>query len=380
MKLEMFRSIKFKFTAFFAGTIAVVVLAFGVVALVNNNSLRQPVTEITLDGVVVDNPRIRRFLEENTNVDEIREISKLLRDQAVDQSNRALLILIPTVILAGTAMAFVLSSYLVEPIERVSNKIQKLGSKNLSARVDQEKSSTEVEVLTDRINQLMDELEDAFKAQEQFIGDAAHELRTPLAAMKTHLEVHRQTGKKPSEELVTVVEKLNDQLIYLSEKLLFLNRSHTRNRTDSISLSPVVEDVIEAVEPMADKKKIEIKFEPPKKPVRASIEMDDLVKLVRNLLENAVKYSLEEKVVEVKLSNSKSYAKILIKDQGIGISEADLPNIFDRFYRSDKAVKHDEGSGLGLSIVKKVVQSYGGKIEVTSKIDEGTEFIVQLPI
>ncbi len=374
----MTRSIKFKFTAFFAVTIAVVVISFGLILLVSNNVQLQPIQPVALDDIALNRPGVRDFINRLESAQEIIEISQALRDRAINQMNSALLILIPAVILAGTAAAYFLASYLVEPIEVLANRVTGIGSKNLAERIPKEVSSTEVEILTDRINQLLDELEQAFKAQESFIGDAAHELRTPLAAMKTHLDVHKQSGKKPSVETIQVVERLNNQLIYLSEQLLYLNRSQSQKTSDPVEITGLLEDVVDAISPLAKDKEIEIKTAKLEKGT-IRINPDDFVKIAKNLIENSIKYSDKNSTITLSVLKNSKFMTLKVEDTGSGIEEDDLPKIFDRFYRAADATAVAEGSGLGLSIVKKIVQAYGGKIEVSSKINEGTSFAISLP-
>lgn len=201
--------------------------------------------------------------------------------------------------------------------------------------------------------------------QKDFVSNASHELRTPLAALKSQIEValrsKSMSTKEAKEILKSNLEDVNN-MVSLSNYLLKLNKFQLENNKldfKKVELSKIINKVVK------DKK---IKLDLDKSIVK--VNEDSIYELISILVDNAVKYG-ENKEVIVTLKN-----KVLkIKDNGIGISEADLPHIFDRFYRGDKARSHD-GYGLGLSIAKQIADIHSVKIRVESKLDKGSTFKV----
>lgn len=216
----------------------------------------------------------------------------------------------------------------------------------------------------------LDPISKMVKEQKEFIGNASHELRTPLTSLRTEIEVGLRdkmldlSGAK--KLLLSNLEEVN-KIQRLSNYLLELNRLESGKmnfETKRIDLRKVV---IKAI----GKRKVKTDL---KKTVILGDE-NALIELTTILLDNAFKYSSKNKVVEIK---TKSGGVLEVKDRGIGISEKDIPYIFDKFYRGDKSRTKD-GYGLGLSIAKSIVEKMNGKIKVESKVGEGSVFTVQLP-
>lgn len=221
--------------------------------------------------------------------------------------------------------------------------------------------------------------------QKQFVSDASHELRTPITALKAMLEV---SLRDPKLSLAESKQVLNDaiystnQLKTLSDSLLELNHFHSYASSlnlTSISIKDLMSESVQKIQAKADKKQIIITL----KPIKDKINVDHqkIEELFLILLDNAIKYSPNSSHIKFTVLKTKKNIVFKIIDHGIGISEADLPHIFDRFYRADNARTKNgsEGYGLGLSIAKKIVEAHTGKLEVTSQINHGTTFTISLP-
>ena len=228
----------------------------------------------------------------------------------------------------------------------------------------------------------------SFLQLKQFTADASHELRGPLTAikasvdiMKTHPErIHAKDIKK-----ITAISSATDQIGQLIEDLLFLARTDknvvmpTREKK-SIYLDDILQNIIILLEPFAQKKNITLKSKI-KEGFLVLGEQSQLTRLFSNLLQNALQYTPEGGTVILELNRQSRFAIINVKDTGIGISPEQLPYIFDRFWRADKARSRREGgTGLGLAIVKAIAESHGGKISVTSNTNVGSCFQVRLPL
>lgn len=221
--------------------------------------------------------------------------------------------------------------------------------------------------------------------QQRFISDASHELKTPLTALRTTIEVSLRNPKltlKESKNLLKENLEEIDNLQKLSEALLRMHSYHnldTHLEIKSLQFDKVVAKAIKTIQPLANKS--DIKIFSYLKPVTIKGDETKLVELIMILLDNAIKYSPSKSRVTVMLDENKPGARLQIIDQGRGISKSDLPYIFDRFYKADSSRSHLSYSsfGLGLSIAKQIVQLHQGSITAKSKEGQGTVFTVFLP-
>jgi len=219
--------------------------------------------------------------------------------------------------------------------------------------------------------------------QNRFISDASHELRTPLTALKTSMEVNLRDKDLTLEEAKKIISNNINQvnkLQSLSDNLLELAQYQNNNNHkffETVSLKKIISEAIEKITPLAEKKQISIK----KKLVETQIKVnkDSLNNLFTILLDNAIKYSLNNGRINIFLKKGDKSVTVLVEDNGLGIDKKDLPHIFDRFYRADRARTKD-GYGLGLAIAKKIVNNHNGSIEVKSEIKKDSTFIVKLPV
>jgi signal transduction histidine kinase len=227
-------------------------------------------------------------------------------------------------------------------------------------------------------------IEEAHEAQRRFTADASHELRTPIAAMQTEIEValmdKNLTLGDAKKQLNSNLEELG-HLTSLSEGLLRLARLEDNDLDkSSAGLKPILDSAINRVSQRAAKKTIKIKLNcQPKLSLMADRAI--LEESFVTLLDNAIKYSPSKSDIEINAQKELHNIKITIKDQGAGIDKKDLPHIFDRFYRSDKARNKNktDGYGLGLAIAKKIIVLHDGKISATSRRGNGTVFTILLP-
>lgn len=229
-------------------------------------------------------------------------------------------------------------------------------------------------------------IEEMVEDQKRFISDASHELRTPLTALKTEIEVALKDKKitlQEAKDLLASNLEEADKMHRLSNYLLALSRyqgSDCNVKKSRLNLKESAQKVVDSFETVAVNKRIKIKTKLENVYVVAN-EMS-LSELLTILVDNAVKYSRKGGEVSLKVRKVQKNAMIEVKDQGIGIRSSDIPFIFNRFYRADSSRSKEkvDGYGLGLSIAKAIVESSGGEINVTSKIEEGSVFAVKLPL
>ena len=221
--------------------------------------------------------------------------------------------------------------------------------------------------------------------QKRFISDAAHEIKTPITSMKTNIEVTLRNKKQSVEDLrksaensLEELEKLNN----LASKLLIQSKYQSEHYDTfaQVKLDAILQEVIKKLEILTKEK--DQKLIKNIRPIVINGDIDGIKILLTNIIENAIKYNAKGKNVEISLNTEKNIAIIKVKDYGIGISEKDLPYIFEPFYRADESrskLKHN-GFGLGLAISKEIVEKHKGTIDVTSKVGGGTTVVIKLPV
>jgi len=229
-------------------------------------------------------------------------------------------------------------------------------------------------------------IEKTLEEQKRFIADASHELKTPLTALQTMIEVSLRDKKltlKNAKEVIKSNLEETARLSKLANDLLSLTRYESGNgnfKLKKVNLKKIVEGVNSKLKPISEKKKIYIKLS--LKNISVNGNEESLEQLITVLLDNAVKYSNNKNKVFVSLDRKNNDAILNFKDNGFGISKEDLPYVFDRFFRADlsRSKENAGGFGLGLSMAKRIVELHNGSIKVESNLDKGSTFKVVLPI
>ena len=278
------------------------------------------------------------------------------------------------IILLSSIGTYFISRRALTPLHDLSTKIGKIQAQNLSESLEIPDSNDEISQLTASFNKMLSRLDDAFTAQKQFSASAAHELRTPLAVMQTNLEVFARK-KTPSieeyQEIFSLIQEQTGRLSHLAEILLDMTGIQTVERSETISLAELTEEVFCDLASVAEQKQIELIQRDGDCTVTGSYLL--LYRAVYNLVENAIKYNKEGGEIRVWVGNTLNGKKIIVTDTGIGIPKEQQERIFERFYRVDKShSKEIGGTGLGLSIVKHGAILHNAKIHVDSELGKGT--------
>jgi two-component system sensor histidine kinase ResE len=240
--------------------------------------------------------------------------------------------------------------------------------------------------IADALNARLDTVASAEKEQQQFIADVSHELRTPLTVMRGSLEVALEEDRPAEEYREAIGNALLEvrHLTRLSQNLLFLARGQAGRVTLSfanVDLVKFVAEVTQSLLPAVSDKGLDLTVELPAEPARTFIDSDRMQQVLHNLLENAIRYTHTGGKIHVRLSSLPAEVRIDVSDTGIGIPEEHLPFVFERFFRSDRARRaYAGGSGLGLSIVRWIVEAHKGTVSAVSRVGEGTTFTVTLPL
>ena len=278
----------------------------------------------------------------------------------------------------------IMSRRILKPINNVIKTAKSISTDDLSKRIEIPKEEDELQNLTLIINEMLDRLETSFENQKKFVSDASHELRTPLAIIKGYAEIIRKRGTTDIDIFVESIDSIiseTDNMRNLIQKLLFLAKGEiTKINTKFVDI-----DANEMIHQIHSDTVVSNKTH------NFHLEMGENYKIkgdetllqqaIRALIENATKYSEPHTNIYIKSVIKDGFGRISIRDEGVGISDEDAKRIFDRFYRVDLSrTKATGGTGLGLAIVKRIVEIHNGKIEIESKMNEGTEISIVLPI
>jgi signal transduction histidine kinase len=253
-------------------------------------------------------------------------------------------------------------------------------------RVSLEGLAGDAREIAERLNARLDALSTAEKEQQQFIADVSHELRTPLTVLRGSLEVTLEEERPPEEYREALGNALLEvrHLARLSQNLLFLVRGESGRITLSFAnmdLTRLMADLARDLVPAAADRGLTATAELPEKPITAFVDADRLQQVFHNLFENAMRYTPAGGSIVLRLTAAPGEARMEVADTGIGIPEKDLPFVFERFFRSDRARRaYSGGSGLGLSIARWIVEAHKGKIAVRSAPGRGSTFTVSLPL
>jgi len=306
--------------------------------------------------------------------------------EALDRFRWVVLLLSPLLVLLASGGGYWLSRRALAPVDQITRAAQQINSSNLSKRLHVPKSGDELERFSETLNGMLERLEDSFNRITQFTADASHELRTPLALMRTTTEVSLRTSQTVSEyreaqkEILEELEKTSG----LVEKLMLLARADAGVETlqrGSTNLADSLKEACDDGRILARAKQLAFQENISTSTMIVDGDAHALRRLFLILIDNAVKYTPSGGLITVSLSRNDSSAVAEFHDSGIGIATEELPHIFDRFYRADKARSREFGGvGLGLSIALWVAEAHGGSIEVQSSVGAGSTFQVRIPL
>jgi signal transduction histidine kinase len=274
----------------------------------------------------------------------------------------------------------------LQPVDAIVDRVRAIEATELRERLEVRAGSEELDRLVETLNGMLDRLATSMSGARRFAADASHELQTPIAAMRAALDSCLSDEHADADDVRAVADDLVVDLDRLSAlvrdlRLLALaDAGHLLDRVETIDLSALVLECCEFVRAAVEPKAVTIAVDSVAE-VRVCGNALHLRRALFNLAHNAVRYSPDGSTVHVTVQPFESDAIIEIADEGCGIAPQDLPHIFERFYRADKArARETGGTGLGLAIADQIVRSHGGRIDVSSAIDSGSIFTVLLPL
>ncbi len=290
----------------------------------------------------------------------------------------------PVLLILAAGGAYLLIERSLTPVTTIMNAAEDISLHNLSRRLPVAATGDKLEHLSRALNRMIARLDETFQQASRFTADASHELRTPLTIIRGELEFIAQQSHLPAdlrEQLGSLLEE-TERLTHITEGLLAIARleaGEAKVEPSVLDLGALATNTAEQMELLAEEKKIEL---------RIITDQDTIIngdparikQVVVNLLDNALKYTPENGVIEVRVTNADGHAILSLTDTGAGIPKQHLPHIFERFYRADKIRDRTGGAGLGLSIVHSICTAHGGTVQAESTPGQGSRFTVILKL
>ena len=284
------------------------------------------------------------------------------------------------VTLLSGILAYFVSGRALKPLRSFTSQVEQVQLNNLADMRIDEDAISEFRQLSRSFNQMLERLNNAFSAQRQFTGNAAHELRTPLALMQAQLElfsVEHPDVRPETAEFLTLLREQTERLTQMTKTLLEMSNLQQVARNEQLQLAPMVEEIFTDLVPLSEKRNVTLEAEGD----AALTGSDALIyRLLFNLTENAVKYNRPGGSVRIELAQRQEKCIIRVSDTGCGIPEEYQRSIFHPFFRVDKSRSREYGgAGLGLSLVWEIADLHGGSVWVEKSSDKGTTIVVELP-
>jgi heavy metal sensor kinase len=359
--------------------------------IVSSKVLHLPRTAVTpRDGFGMQSAAARRYRTLIATVTARGEPFRILvaeplhNTQATLRRTRVLLLWLAPVVLGIASLGgYWISGRALAPVDEITRAAQSIGIQNLSGRLAVPAAGDELQRLSQTWNAMLARLEAAVKRLSQFTADASHELRTPIALIRTTAELTLRRERTPQtyREALRQIVAESERTARLIEDLLLLARADAGLPAlplERLELTPLVRDVCEQGQILAQARQLEISTEVPDEPIYVEANDPALRRLLLLLVDNAVKYTPAGGHITVSLDRDPHGATVAVRDTGIGIPDSALPHVFERFYRVDESRNRDAGgTGLGLSIAKWIAERHNASLEAESVVGQGSTFRVR---
>jgi len=379
---EWMRSIRFRYTLLYSAVLfGLAALAVASVYVIVSAKLhRYPVS--FGPGEVWCNPftdRCMRF----SSVDR-QDFQRLVYTEALSTLRYYTFAALAVLFVASLGVGWVIAGRVLRPIGRITSVARDIQATDLSRRIELAGPDDELKQLADTFDAMLARLDAAFAAQRQFVADASHELRNPLAIIRTNVDVALADPDADPQDLrhtITVVKRAGDRMSRLVDDLLALaRRQEPTLEHERVDLGAAVAEASDDFLVPAEARGIVLDRAIAPEVVVIG-DRDALKRAVANLLENAVRLAPPSTRIKLATGSEGGRAWIAVADEGPGIAAEDQQHVFDRFWRADKArSRADGGTGLGLAIVRQIAESHGGHVRLHSKLGVGSTFVIWLPI
>ncbi|KAM3100380.1 ATP-binding protein [Phormidesmis sp. 146-12] len=280
------------------------------------------------------------------------------------------------VLLIALVLAWFASGRVLAPLRSLSDATRLIGEADLNQRLEVQ-GTGQLADLGHSFNEMMDRLESAFISQRNFINDAGHELRTPITIIQGHLELMGDDPIEQQETLTIVMDELERMTRFVNDLILLAKSEHPDFlQPETVELAPFAEELLVKAQALADRRWM---LEGTVKG-QGFFDRQRITQSVMNLAQNATQFTQVGETISIGLAISKGKLHFWVRDTGEGIAPHDQPRIFDRFARAANSRRRSEGAGLGLSIVKSIVEAHGGEVSVRSQIGQGSTFSIVIPL
>ena len=371
--------LKWKLTLF---TVLILTITSGILVFSINYDVRHTVPQ--LKGIINSNTEDIKI---DLNGDFKDEIDKISIESAIEETTSriywlSIIAFILVVTIGGMCTYFVVNNALI-PIVELNKNIKKINEDNLNSNLSIKGANDEIKELTISFNKMIAKLENAFASQKRFNSSVAHELKTPLAVIKTNIDVLKSSNCKSLEEYdktLAIVEKSILKMNLIIETLLDIIRQENAPLNEIVSIDEILEDIVDDLSIIANKKNIKLKLNSYN--IKNKIKGNEIMlyRAFYNVIENSIKYNKINGSIDILCYQDLNTIEVKVIDTGSGIKEEDYDEIFKPFYRCEGINSYSKnGVGLGLSLTQSVIKLHGGEIKVKSKLNEGTEFTFILP-
>ena len=307
--------------------------------------------------------------------------------EAIEAFGLILVLAVPVLLIAGTAGGYWISKRALDPVDDISRAAQRISIENLADRLQVPETGDQLQRLTETLNQMFSRLEASVRRMKQFTADASHELRAPIALIRTTAEVAVQRRNRPANDYLEALDDIleeSERTSQVIDSLMLLARAdagkEVLERAPAYA-SSISRAAVEQGEKLARIRGLNLSASVPEEPVWVHADAEALRRALLILIDNAAKYTPQGGSVRIDLSANDGFARFSVSDSGIGIAATDLSHIFDRFWRADKARSRSQGgAGLGLSIAKWIAESHSGSISVKSEAGKGSVFSMSVPL
>lgn len=377
---DWMKSVRFRLTLYYSLTLfALAALLVGTLYFGLQRSLRAD-EPIRLTPAVVQDEFGRRLVGVRIDAD---EFERIVDERTLSRLKTFSFGALGVLFFVSLGVGWVLSGRVLAPIGRITDVAERIQATDLSRRIDLKGPDDELKRLADTFDHTLERLDSAFHTQRQFVADASHELRNPLAVIRTNLDValnNPDIGTDELRETALVVRRATDRMSRMVDDLLALARLDTlADRREEVDVASIAREIDDEFSVMAHAGDVEVTSEVTKG-LGVVGDREALKRAIANLVDNAIRYAPPGTTVRIGSGAREGWVWISVSDRGRGIAAADQARVFDRFWRADKARGREQGgSGLGLAIVKQVAQAHGGDVRVSSRTGSGTTFCLWLP-
>jgi len=306
--------------------------------------------------------------------------------QLLQRFSLGLLATLPILLILSAASGYFISRKALDPVDRITASVQSMTLSSLSGRLPVSHTGDELQRLSETFNAMLVRLDSSVSRIKQFTGDASHELRGPLSYIRMVAEVALRKSKadKESRRAFEDIVAESAKAAALLEDMLTLARADSGDHNlnmELVDLANLLNEVCAKIRPLADARRqtLVVQFDL-QEPAEVMADDSSLSRLFWILIDNAVKYTPQEGSIEVKLSSASGQAIVTVNDNGVGIAEADLPFVFERFFRADPSRSQVDGTGLGLAIAKWIANLHQIHLSAISRIGQGTSFETVFPL